>query len=149
MAIATGRVGTDRDGHLHRDWGYSSDGNAPGEYALDGVAVNRLAFPARRVAHRGVSDAVDIAKRAGGVFVHQRDRICGEDGLVRASELKPIGDVLGDVLARDVVQSESVMDARVQRAVAPSLELLFKFGQPDQDQRQECTAIPLVIQEDV
>lgn len=124
---------------------FSSDGHAPRQDSLDGFAVHRLALSPGGVAHRAVSDAVNVAQGTGRVFVHQSDRVGSEDALVGTRELQSIGDVLGDVVAGGIVEGEAVMDARVQRAVPAPLELAFEFRQPDQDERKQRSTVPLVV----
>ncbi len=74
-----------------------------------------------------MGDAIDIAQRAGGVFVHEGDGVLGEEILFGASELQPVSDALGDIVCAGVVDGEAMMDAGEEGAVAPSLELVFEL----------------------
>jgi hypothetical protein len=47
-----------------------------------------------------VRDAVDIAERAGGVLVHERDGVLREEVLLSTRELEPVGDILCGVVGR-------------------------------------------------
>jgi hypothetical protein len=41
------------------------------------------------------------------------------------------------------------MQPGVERAVATERQAVFEIGQPDEDERQECARVPLVVQKDV
>jgi hypothetical protein len=131
--------------------GWLRGGQAAREHALDRIAVDGLALSPGRVAHGAVSDAIDITQRACRVLVHEGDSVLGEEALLGAGQLEPIGDVLGDVFSAGVVDGEAMMDAREERAVAPSpsLELVFEFRESDQHEREQGAVVPLVIEEDM
>ena len=62
------------------------DGQTSGEHALDRRAIDRLTLAPRGISQCVVRYAVDVAQRAGRVFMHQGDRVGREEALLRACE---------------------------------------------------------------
>lgn len=73
----------------------------------------------------------------------------GEDLARAASTLEAHAQVLGRVLGRERVDLESMVDARVQRAIATQSEPLAQLGQADEDKREQRAAVPSVVEQDV
>jgi hypothetical protein len=88
------------------------DGQAPGEYTFDRIAVDGLSLSPGRVAHGAMGDAIDITQGAGSVLVHEGDGVLGKEVLLGASELQPVGDVLGDVVCAGVIDCEAICPPR-------------------------------------
>jgi len=122
------------------------DGHAASEDTFYSLAIDGLAFPACGVTHGARCDAVDVPQSAGGMLVHQTDRVRRKQALFGTGKCKPMGYILRDIFSGGVMERKAMVNTRVQRAIASALELVFQFRQADQDQRQQRSTVPLIVE---
>jgi hypothetical protein len=117
--------------------------------AGDDVALDELALLLGGLAERRGGKAVDVPHGTEGGLVEQADRLGGKQLALAAGALQTEAKVLGGVLGDERLDLEAVMDARVQRAVAPQGKAVAELGQADEDEREQRAAVPLVVEQDV
>jgi len=81
--------------------------------------------------------------------VEHGHRVGGEELAVAADAVQADADVLGGVVGDERVEMETSVKARVEGAIAAQAEAVVELGEADQDEGEECPAIPIVVQEDV
>ena len=81
--------------------------------------------------------------------MEEGDCVGGEDLAVGPGETHSMTDVLDGVVGGRGVDFEAMMDARVKRSIATHGESRVKLGQADEEERQQGSAIPFVIGQDV
>src|SRR6202789_2290639 len=117
--------------------------------AEDELAVDELLLAAGCVAESGAGQAIDLAQGALGQLMERGEGVVGEEVVFASCMAEAEADVLGGVGDRRGREQEAVMDAREQRAVCPTREVLLQLGETDEDERQESLGVPLVIEQDV
>src|ERR1041384_950667 len=88
----------------------------------DDVALDELSFLLGGLAERSGGEAVDVPHGAEGGLVKQADGVRGKQLALAAGALQTETEVFGGVLGDEGLDLETVMDARVERAVAPQRE---------------------------
>ena len=96
--------------------------------AGDDVALDELALLLGGLAERGGGEAVDVPHGAEGGLVQQADRVGGKQLALAAGALQAEAEILGGVLGDEGLDLEAVMDARVQRAIAPQGKAIAELG---------------------
>lgn len=117
--------------------------------AGDDVALDELALLLGGLAERRGGEAVNVPHGAEGGLVQQADRVGGKQLAFAAGATQAEAEVLGSVIGDKGLDLEAVIDAGVQRAVAPQGEAVAELGQPDEDEREQRAAVPLVVEQDV
>src|SRR5439155_17898248 len=115
----------------------------------DDVALHELSLLRGGFAEGSGGEAVDVPHGAEGGLVTQADGVGGKQLALAADALQTEAEILGSVLGDERLDLEAVMDARVERAVAPQREAVAQFGQADEDEREQRPAVPLVVEQDV
>ena len=69
--------------------------------------------------------------------------------LASVAERPAHGHHSGGVIGGEGGDFESVMYTRVQRAIMAERKALAKLGQSDENEREQCPAIPRIIEQDV
>ncbi len=117
--------------------------------AGDDVALDELALPLGGFAESRGGEAIEIAHTASRGLVEQRRGVGGEEFAVAAGVTETEAEVLGCVVGQEGLDLQASVEARVERAIAAEGEAIAKLWKPDDHERQERAAVPLVVEEDV
>ena len=96
--------------------------------ASDDVALDEFALLLGGLAERCGGEAIDVPHGAEGGLVQQADRVGGKQLALAASATQAEAEVLSSVVGDEGLDLEAVMDARVQRAIAPQGEAVAELG---------------------
>src|SRR4051812_44589297 len=88
----------------------------------DDVALDELSLLLGGLAKRGGGETVDVPHGAEGGLMKQADGVGGKQLALAASATQAEAEIFGGVLGHEWLDLEAVMDARVQRAIAPQGE---------------------------
>ena len=108
-------------------------------------------FFLRRAASRSAAVAMrSISRRleSSGLVEHG-EGVGREDLAVGAGAAEAELHILGGVVDDHGPDGEPALDSRIERAVLAQLESVLEVGEAHEDERQEGSAVPFVIQEDV
>lgn len=132
--------------------GQDGHGSAPSggvEDALEGVGVDGLALLAGGFAQGVGGESIDVAEGATGVLMQESDGVKREQVAVAAGASEARPEVIGGVVESEGRKDEASVDAGEQTAVLAEPEAVEQIRQPDEDERQEGTGVPLVVEQDV
>src|SRR6266568_2439170 len=117
--------------------------------ASDDVAFDQLALLLGGLPEGRGGQAVQISHGAGGGFVEEADRVGGKELALAARLPHAKPEIFGGVLWSERLDLEAVMEPRVERAIAAQGEPVAQFGETDEHNREQCAAVPLIIQQDM
>src|SRR5262245_30752974 len=113
------------------------------------VALDEPALAAGGLAEGCGGEAVEVAHGTSGRLVEEGDGVGGEELAVAAGAAEAHADVLGGVVGRERRDLEAMVQARVQRAIAPQRQPVAQLGEADEDQAEQSAAVPVVVEQDV
>ena len=116
---------------------------------LDELAVDTLQLAPCCAPERGRGESVDAAQMPAGGLVQDREGVGAEELAVSIGAAESVVHVLDGVLGERILEGEPGVHTRPEGAIAPQLHAVAQLGQPDEDEAQERSAIPLVVADDV